>query len=378
MSVFLTFVMAILFTGSSFAKSERPPQFVMLSFDGSKSLSFWQESRTFAQEENVAFTYFISGVYFLATADKNNYVEPRLGAGKSAIGFGGSKQDIQPRIAQVYQAALDGHEIASHANAHYDGASYSTSMWNSEFEQFFSLITNAWKHSGVPEQEPTEWSYYINNDVVGFRAPQLGVGNGLWASMSQYGFAYDASRVDRMNYWPKKINGIWNFPLAGLTIAGTNKRTLSMDYNFYMAQSKAEPGPASKYKEYEDQMFKTYQAYFNNNYYGNRAPLHIGHHFSKWNGGAYWEALKRFATSVCTLPEVKCVTYKELVNFVETHQADINSFESGDFDKYTNAHLSLNLSSQNSRHVMKELTDVELEELRGSANDHVRAHEDVE
>src|SRR6185436_137482 len=69
---------------------------------------------------------------------------------------------------------------------------------------------------------------------------------------------------------------------------------------------------------YQKQMIDTYRAYFKNNYYGNRAPVHIGHHFSKWNGGAYWSAMKMFANEVCGRPEVKCATYKELVQFMES------------------------------------------------------------
>ena len=84
-----------------------------------------------------------------------------------------------------------------------------------------------------------------------------------------------------MDYWPQKINGIWNFPLADLRIYDTGKPTLSMDYNFYYSQSGGKPDlkNAGKFRE---EMFNTYLAYFETNYYGNRAPIHIGHHFSKF------------------------------------------------------------------------------------------------
>ena len=42
-------------------------------------------------------------------------------------------------------------------------------------------------------------------------------------------------------------------------------------------------------------MLDTYLDYFNANYTGNRAPLHIGHHFTDYQRGAYREALKTFA-----------------------------------------------------------------------------------
>lgn len=356
------------------AKVDRPPQYVILAFDGSKSVPFWKESRQFATDADVKFTYFASGVYFLATADKNNYVEPAQGKGKSAIGFGGTKAEIAPRVEQVQLAMEEGHELASHANSHFDGSAYTKTQWNSEFTQFTSLMANAWKNAGVGKNEPAFWNNYFQNDVIGFRAPQLGVGDGLWGALQDHDFAYDTSRVDKMSYWPKKVNGIWNFPLAGLTIAGTSKKTLSMDYNFYVGQSKGVDGPANKFEEYEEQMLNTYVGYFKNNYYGNRAPLHIGHHFSKWNGGAYWEAMKRFAEEVCTKPEVKCVTYKDLLAFVAANEKNIASYQKTDFDKLVNPNgLTQDLST-----MVRELNDVEMEELRATAAQHFNAHDGEE
>jgi peptidoglycan/xylan/chitin deacetylase (PgdA/CDA1 family) len=354
---------------------KRPDQYVLLSFDGSKSVPFWKESRQYAADNDIKFTYFASGVYFLAAADKNNYVEPQQGKGKSAIGFGGTKTDIQPRIEQVHLAMEDGHELGSHANSHFNGAAYTRAQWNSEFKQFADLMSNVWDYAGVSKKEPTGWKSYFQNEVVGFRAPQLGVGTGLWGAMQDNSFMYDCSRVDKMSYWPtKKINGIWDFPLVGLTIAGTTKKTLSMDYNFYVGQSKGVDGPASKFQEYEDQMYNTYIGYFRNNYYGNRAPMHIGHHFSKWNGGAYWKAMQRFATEVCSQPEVKCVTYKELVDFVTENEANIAAYQKTDFDKMIKpGGLDDKLSS-----TVKELTDTQLEELRLGAGAHFNAHEGEE
>ena len=74
--------------------------------------------------------------------------------------------------------------------------------------------------------------------------------------------------------------------------------------------------------------------YFNNNYYGNRAPVHIGHHFSNWMSGAYYETFFEFAKAVCSKPEVKCVTYQELVQYMnETPSSKIQKFKNGLFAK---------------------------------------------
>jgi peptidoglycan/xylan/chitin deacetylase (PgdA/CDA1 family) len=370
---------SVLFSASfSFAKVNRPDQYILLAFDGSKSLSFWQNSRAFAQANNIDFTYFVSGVYFLPDADRKNYVEPSHGVGKSNIGWGGTPADIKPRLQQMLKAMNEGHEMASHANAHFDGTKYSEKQWNSEFEQFAGLMVHSWEKYGDKTSEPTWWKNYWSpspnkslgeamNHSIGFRAPLLGRGPGLYAALRNYNYLYDTSKVDKMGYWPQQIDGVWNFPLAGVRIAALGKNTLSMDYNFYFTQSKGVKGPASKFKEYEDQMFNTYMSYFENNYYGNRAPVHIGHHFSLWNGGAYWNAMQRFVKNVCTRPEVHCVTYKELLAFVELNKANIPAYQKGDFDKMPGSHL---------RTRVRELTEDELNVLRAQADAHFETHDE--
>lgn len=362
---------ALIFADVALAKVPRPPQFVVMAFDGSKSVDFWKASRAFAQSQRIHFTYFVSGVYFLANADRNKYVEPSKGKGKSAIGFGGSATDIGARLEQMKLAMKEGLEMASHANGHYDGSLYSQRQWNSEFEQLTRFMSYAWDNY-APGREPAGWKIYFASQVAGFRAPLLGVGNrkGLWPNLISHRFSYDTSLVEKPAYWPKKVDGIWKFPLVGLTIFGTNKKTLSMDYNFYYAQSGAIKGPESEFQRYEDEMFKTYMAYLNTNYYGNRAPLHIGHHFSLWNGGAYWKALQRFAKEVCNseaYPEVKCVTYKELQAFLESNKDSIVAYEMNQFDM-VNAPPGVSM--------LPELSDDDLRVLRSLPNDPPEAHDE--
>ncbi|MDC3957525.1 polysaccharide deacetylase family protein [Polyangium jinanense] len=301
----------------------RPPQFVILAFDGSYNLSFWRESRAFAAANKLKFTYFISGVYFIPNAAKLRYNAPRHGPGKSAIGWGGTVDEIAERFEEVKKAAAEGHEIASHANGHFDGSSWSEADWESEFDQFEEIIFR-----GIGLSAPELG--FGPRDVVGFRAPLLAHSPGLFKTLVNKGYTYDTSRTNAANYWPEKIAGIWNFPLAELRIVGSGKATLSMDYNFYFADSGAKPDPDHK-ETYKKQMVDTYMAYFESNYFGNRAPLHIGHHFSKWNGGAYWEAMQAFAQAVCGLPEVTCGTYKDLVKFVEEHEDERRDLQAGNF-----------------------------------------------
>jgi hypothetical protein len=295
--------------------SARPPQFVLLAFDGSLNLDFWKESREFAKTAAakgapLKFTYFMSSVYFIPSARRSEYVAPQNGAGKSAIGFGGENADIAARFAQVNLAIDEGHEPASHGGSHFDGSTWSRENWDSEFDQFNRWMFNE-NHPGAPQLKVAA------TDIVGFRAPLLANNHAMYDSLRARAFTYDTSQTASADHWPEKINGIWNFPLAELIIAGTKKRTLSMDYNFYFQQSKGEPDPDNA-DLYHDQMLATYRAYFKANYNGNRAPVHIGHHFSKWNNGAYWRAMQDFALEVCGQPNVRCTTYGELVKFMES------------------------------------------------------------
>ena len=135
------------------------------------------------------------------------------------------------------------------------------------------------------------------------------------------------------NAWPEKRDGIWRFNLAEIKLAGSGRATLSMDYNFLVAQSGAAP-IASRREQFRQQMLDSYLNYFRANYTGNRAPIHIGHHFSDYQNGAYRDALKAFARSVCGLPEVSCVTYRTLADVMDKLQPDmLAAYRKGDFPR---------------------------------------------
>jgi hypothetical protein len=122
--------------------------------------------------------------------------------------------------------------------AHFDGSRWSEEDWNSEFSQFDYIVNNMFSLNRLG---PTSRQYnqlIFLKDIVGFRAPQLGVSKGLWPTLSKFGFKYDTSKVDYENYWPKKNSfGTWNFPLAQVKEPGGARRWISMDYNFCVRDS---------------------------------------------------------------------------------------------------------------------------------------------
>lgn len=364
---------------------ERPPQFVLLAFDGSYENAFWKESREFSKELkdrgiDARFTYFVSGVYWLHEKNYALYIPPhkeveftserekqdevqrrireasdesipsakrkRIRGQYSDIGFGDAPADIEERINQVNLAFEEGHEIGSHGNGHYKGGSrdkesrrWTLSQWRSEFKQFIDLIFNAFEKNEIQNRTKYPSGYaFAPADIAGYRAPTLDTNPEMFQALAEYRFKYDTSGAksgpEDGTIWPKKNKyGTWMFPLGYINIAGTNKKTASMDYNFYANQSRGIEDKANK-EVFQDQMTKSYMKYFNDNYYGNRAPIHIGHHFSKWNGGAYWDSMKEFTAEVCGKPEVRCVTYMEYVNWLESQgDAKLSSYRSGLFSK---------------------------------------------
>jgi hypothetical protein len=331
---YLSFFVFFTITNSFAIAADRPPQYVLLAFDGSHNLPMWKETLNFATNNNVKFSYFISGVYFLLDSNRLDYIEPTKGPGKSAIGFAGnSKNNLVERVNFVNKAFDEGHTIGSHANGHFDGTHWSSSQWELEFRQFTHLIFDVFNQKGFESLSSPNPYHFNPEQIIGFRSPQLATNADLYKTLRKNNYAYDTSQSAPMDYWPRCVDRLWNFPLAELRIYGTGRKTLSMDYNFYYANSGGKPDETNA-KKYREEMFNTYMGYFTTNYYGNRAPIHIGHHFAKWNAGAYWQAFEDFTKAVCNLPEVKCVSYQALLNFLNSVPITIREqYQKGDFPK---------------------------------------------
>jgi len=308
--------------------SGKKPQFVVMAFDGSYSLNMWQQTLDFSQQmaannHPVHFTYFLSGVYFLNYRKAAKYQPPQMPAGKSEIGFADSNLDVEKRVAYVNRAINEGHEIGSHANGHFDGSDWSPEDWQQELDQFSNLIFHIDRNNDVSAVDAQRYRINITpGELIGFRAPALGRSESLFKALKNNGYLYDTSSVGQATAWPKKLdNGLWEFPLAQIKYANTDKNLLSMDYNFYYKQSRAKDitkqGDPQWAQFYQD-TYSSYMNYFDNNYNANRAPVFIGSHFSNWNDGVYWAAMKDFAATVCVKPEVFCVDNKELLNYLNT------------------------------------------------------------
>ncbi|HYV33600.1 MAG TPA: hypothetical protein VE973_02025 [Candidatus Limnocylindria bacterium] len=308
--------------------SGKKPQFVVLAFDGSHSLDMWQKTLDFSQQMSaqgtkVKFTYFLSGVYFLNYRKAHRYVPPDGQPGHSLIGFADSNKDVEKRVAFVNRAIAEGHEIGSHLNGHFDGTHWSQQQWQVEFNAFNNLVFSIPQNNDVSAKDAARYTLNLTaKQLVGLRAPELGSNPAMFKVLKEQGYTYDTSLNGKANAWPEKLdNGIWEFPLAQINYATTTKKILSMDYNFYYKQSNAKDVAVKGtpvWNAFYNDTYNSYLNYFSANYNANRAPVYIGSHFSEWNDGVYWEAMRDFAAEVCGKPEVYCVTFGELEQYMES------------------------------------------------------------
>src|SRR5207245_10877274 len=65
----------------------RPPQFLVVSFDGAGGVRLWPYWLAVAQRAHAHFTFFVSGVYLLTWARHDLYRPPQHSVGSSDIGF---------------------------------------------------------------------------------------------------------------------------------------------------------------------------------------------------------------------------------------------------------------------------------------------------
>ena len=313
----------------------RPPQYVLLAFDGSLNNDFWTESRAFARDANVKFTYFISGTYFIPNASKNLYVAPHgLGPGKSAIGFGGDPSSIAVRYKNVQGARDEGHEMGSHANGHFDGSDWSEADWESEFTQF--------DQDHVPGRS-RHFSHLSNFGREGRQsasAPRSSVTRpGLYTTLAEppLRVRHEQDRRSRRTTGRRfrlTASGTSRSPRSASSARARRRSRWTTTSTSQDSKGTGNGRRATRTSTRSRCSIRT-SAYFQGNYYGNRAPIHIGHHFSKWNGGAYWEAMQDVQRSrVCGLPEVKCVTYKDLLSLRHGRtQSKLSTFQAGNFPK---------------------------------------------
>ena len=298
---------------------EKPPQFVVFSWDGALAGDdgLFEHYRDLAKEYNAHMTFFLTGIYLLPKSKKDLYSPPMHPKGSAAISFP-TDEHIRTTLGQLAKAWLEGNEIGTHFNGHFCGAKgggdWSVAQWKSEIDQFYEFVENWKTNTGDKNTAPLPFDF--KKEVTGGRAPCLEGQDNLIKAAKSYGWRYDASNPGGFQVWPTKKNGLWDFPLQMLPYGDV--QALSMDFNFLYNQTGGETeGDLAKRPEWQQETTDSYMAGFNRVYYGSRAPLFIGNHFEDWNGGIYMNAVDDVIKNVCTKKDVKCVSFKELADWMD-------------------------------------------------------------
>jgi hypothetical protein len=348
------------------AAGQRPPQIVVVAFDGAgvavdgkyPMFRFW---RDVSQQANARFTYFLSGPYLLTHDNIGRYTAPQLGTATQAMPFevsgvlplpGQTQQDaVRYELENLRDAHAEGSEIGTHFNGHICGdqpgsvSRFSAADWESEIDQFNAMIANA---NTTNDISPPVQLGFTGADVVGSRTPCLeGNFHALYPILEQHGYLYDTSPTPDASsptQWPQHgwsdtgPTSLWVFPLAYIPAYGTGRHVLAMDYNLCFQHEGCKTKavyPTSQTDVWGQQALDTYRQYFETNYTGARAPVFVGNHFSMWHNGTYTTALSSFITETCNKPEVRCVSYRELAQWLTTTSpGQLNSWRNGDFPHY--------------------------------------------
>ncbi|MFJ5558384.1 hypothetical protein ACIQCD_13465 [Streptomyces sp. NPDC093250] len=300
---------------------QKPPQFVVFSWDGALQGDdgLFSHFRQTAEQYDAHMTFFLTGIYLVPKSKRDLYEPPKHPAGAAAISFP-TDEHIRTTLTELSAAWKDGHEIGTHFNGHFcgskGGGDWSVEEWKSETDQFYDFV-KTWKtNTGFTDMDPLPFD--IEREVVGGRAPCLEGQANLLKAAKHYKWRYDASSAGDFQIWPRKKDGIWDFPLQMLPYEGGKYQGLSMDFNFLYNQSDGETeGDPAQYPRWQQETVNTYMNGFNRVYYGSRAPLFIGNHFEEWNGGIYMKAVEEVIKRVCTKKDVKCVSFRELADWMD-------------------------------------------------------------
>lgn len=310
------------------APGEKPPQFILFSFDGVGVSENWDMFLDTAKKVDARFTALMTGLYFLTDKNKTHYQGPGYKPGESALAFGGSKAEVVEQVEYLNQTWYDGHEMGTHYVGHFctgtknPGKDWSTAEWNHELDEFFRLMSD-WRKINNITAGP---DLAFGTDVVkGGRTPCLEGGMGeLFPALGAHGMTWDSSKAARKPgiYWPTKVGSIWEFPIPYTWSPPLKHRQTALDYNYWYTYNKAEDQPAQAPK-IRKIVKDSYDYMFKRAYHGNRAPLVIANHFNDWSGNAFNPATADFMAQTCTVPDTICATYHDVIEWMQLQDPNI-------------------------------------------------------
>lgn len=308
---------------------ERPPQFVVVSWDGAAALGdgLFDRFLDLADELDAAMTFFLSGLYLLPEEKKTRYQPPGNAPGASDIGYL-NDQDIRRTLRALRRSWLAGHEIGTHFNGHFCAGPgsvehWSPADWRSEIEQAVSFVTEWRTNTGFDDLDPLPFDY--RRELVGGRTPCLLGQENLLPTAAELGWRYDASSPGGLQTWPTRtdVGGLWNFPLQSVPFPGHDFEVLTMDYSFYANHSGGVDGDPADHARWRDETRGALLAGFERAYTTNRAPLFLGNHFEQWNGGVYMDAVEDALREMAGYDDVRFVSFRQLCDWLDAQRPQV-------------------------------------------------------
>lgn len=305
---------------------ERPPQFVVFSWDGAgeDDRRLFSHFRQVAAQTGATMTFFLSGVYLLPRSRKELYRPPGKPVGACALGYF-DEQHVRATIEQLRLAWLDGHEIGTHFNGHFCDpqgvGTWTPAQWLDEIEQAVGFVHHWRTNTGMTDPRPLPFDYA--SELIGGRTPCLLGQDRLLPAAARLGWKYDASSPGDLQLWPVRKLGLWDFPLQLVPFPGHSFEVLSMDYNMFYNQSRAVNGTPSLRPRWQQEATAAYLAGFERAYTTNRAPFFIGNHFESWNGGIYMAAVEEALRTIARYPDVRLVSFRQLVRWLEVQDPGV-------------------------------------------------------
>ncbi|QIK72593.1 hypothetical protein G7070_10360 [Propioniciclava coleopterorum] len=299
---------------------ERPPQFVVFSWDGASGnqdaiLDYVRAARAVDGTQ----TMFLSALYFLPKSKRTQYQPPRRPAGDSQISFM-SDATVRRTIIDISAAWAAGNEIGTHFCGHFSDPngvpSWTSADWEQELSQVDKLVTTWRTITGWTDIDPLPFDH--RRELVGGRTPELAGRATLLPVIAKRGWRYDSSGVRPRQAWPAKDRyGLYDMSMFQIPFRGG--RIIPMDYNFLVVQAggKTNGGSASQRRtwkaEHADALRNALQLCLR----GNRAPLILGNHMTPWVGGVYQENLLALMTEFGRTPEVQLVSHRWLCDWLD-------------------------------------------------------------
>ncbi len=277
-------------------------QLIGVSFDGLPD----RELLAFARENPVRFTFFVSGVFYVTDEEGRLYRAPGMRAGRSRLGFGGDREQVNRNRALTLEALALGHEIGSHGNGHFPGVGYSRGSWESEFA-YFEEHTVAW----IRREHPSF-------SVIGFRAPGLATSSALPHALGRFGFRYASNSFHFRTARPAAAGKLYELPMSVVRVENGRRSVVAMDYNIHaIHRSFGRHRPADR----ESDTRRSYHELFERQIRLGREPIHIAHHTGPIVGREYRVALLSFLRDVCWRDDVSCVRCVDLLDWhVRCHE----------------------------------------------------------